>query len=295
MKIEAPHGKYVVAVSGGVDSVVLLHLLQKQGQLELVVAHFDHGIREDSPLDRKFVEDLSKEYGLKFYYDEGHLGSKTSEEKARDARYKFLNDVVKKEQADGLITAHHQDDQIETAIINIIRGTGRKGLSSLTSSSKVLRPLLGYSKDDIRKYALDNKLKWREDPTNQDLKYLRNYIRHKIVPKLDRASRDHLIDLINKQASLNTQIDKELSDVLASETTDNKLPRLWLNSLDNSLSKEILATWLRQNNLRDFNRASLERLSANLKTVGPSKQIDVVSGWQIISTKVDLALTHIER
>src|SRR5437764_343012 len=126
-------GKYVVAVSGGVDSVALLDMLARSDDLKLVVAHFDHGIRKDSAKDRKFVEDLAKNYDLPFVYEEGHLGSGTSEAVARGARYDFLHRVKKSHGAQAIITAHHQDDVLETAIINLLRGTGRKGLTSLTS------------------------------------------------------------------------------------------------------------------------------------------------------------------
>jgi tRNA(Ile)-lysidine synthetase-like protein len=299
MKVSPLNGKYVVAVSGGVDSVVLLDLFNEQRQnsarLELVVAHFDHGIRSESAKDRKFVEDLANLYGFKFYSSEGHLGEGASEELAREARYIFLNSVVSKEDARGLVTAHHQDDLIETAIINIIRGTGRKGLSSLGSSAKIVRPLLNYPKSEIIDYAKSNKLAWREDPTNQDLKYLRNYIRHNVVPRLDSASREHLLGLINKQAKLNTKIDKELADILNVNTSDNQLPRLWLNSLDSRLSQEVLMAWLRKNGLSSYDRPTIERLSASLKTTQPGKKVDVFSGWRVTAIRDNLALEHVER
>jgi tRNA(Ile)-lysidine synthetase-like protein len=297
MRLEKVKGKYVVAVSGGVDSIVLLSLLTDlpKDNLELVVAHFDHGIRRDSKLDRLFVEQLAKTYGLKFYYSEGHLGQRASEEEARNARYVFLNEIVKKEKADGLITAHHQDDQIETVIINIIRGTGRKGLSSLSSNKTILRPLLVYSKKDITNYALKNNLTWHEDPTNQDIKYLRNYIRRQIVPKLNKKSRTRLLDIINKQQALNEQIDKDLAEILEANLSHNQLPRLFLNSLDYSLGKELLASWLRQNGLSEFDRITIERLSMQLKTIGPKRKVDVYNSWIITSSKDNLALGHLER
>src|SRR5438445_4950610 len=113
-------GSYAVAVSGGVDSVVLLDILAKRDDLELAVAHFDHGIREDSVEDRHFVEGLAKNYGLPFIYEEGSLGPKSSEAEAREARYKFLRQAQKKAGAKAIITAHHQDDLLETAILNML-------------------------------------------------------------------------------------------------------------------------------------------------------------------------------
>jgi tRNA(Ile)-lysidine synthase len=298
MEITPLKGKYVIAVSGGVDSVVLLDLLNRQRQdnnLELIVAHFDHGIRTNSAADRKLVESLAAKYNLPFYFFEAKLGPKTSEQLAREARYTFLKGLVKQQSADSLITAHHQDDQLETAILNIIRGTGRKGLASLKSSDSVIRPLLNYSKTDIIKYAKGRKLAWHEDQTNKDIKYLRNYIRHQIIPRLDSVSKAKLIDLIKKQVAVNEEIDRSLGTILKDNLANNQIPRLWLNSLDDSLSRELLAAWLRENGLADFDRLTINRLATQAKTIGSNKKLDVYGGWQLSSSKDNLALEHPER
>src|SRR6185436_20114617 len=127
MKISVRPGKYVVAVSGGVDSMVLLDLLRQKPKLELVVAHFDHGIREDSAQDRKLVQRIAKAYGLPFVHAKGNLGPKAGEALAREARYAFLRQVQADHDAKAIITAHHQDDMLKTAIMNLLRGTGRRG------------------------------------------------------------------------------------------------------------------------------------------------------------------------
>ncbi|MHB1865498.1 MAG: tRNA lysidine(34) synthetase TilS [Candidatus Saccharimonadales bacterium] len=298
MKLEKLYGKYVVAVSGGVDSVVLLDLLYQQSRisngLTLVVAHFDHGSRSDSSKDLKLVQELALNYKLKFYSKQVTLGPNVSEQLAREARYKFLKEVVNKESADGLITAHHQDDLIETAILNIIRGTGRKGLTSLISS-EIIRPLLKFPKTEILTYAKIHKLIWHEDSTNQDLRYLRNYIRHKIIPRLGTDNRNKLLTIINQQSRLNEEIDYQLHELINANSKYNKLPRLWINSLDNLLSKEVLAAWLRQNNIRSFDRSTIDRLSSQVKTISSGKAIDVINSWQIIASASDLALRHVER
>src|SRR5689334_19288064 len=119
-------GKYVLAVSGGVDSMVLLHALQGRPGVKLVVAHYDHGIRPDSHEDRHLVQVVAAQHGLPFEYEEDWLGWGTSEETAREARYNFLERTRQRHKSDAIITAHHQDDVLETAIINLLRGTGRK-------------------------------------------------------------------------------------------------------------------------------------------------------------------------
>src|SRR6185369_2891937 len=122
MQLKVRPGKYVVAVSGGVDSMVLLELLRQKPKLELIVAHFDHGIRPESGEDRKLVQRIAKHYELPFVYVEGHLGASASEALAREARYAFLRKVQAEQGAEAIITAHHQDDMLETAIMDLMRG-----------------------------------------------------------------------------------------------------------------------------------------------------------------------------
>jgi tRNA(Ile)-lysidine synthase len=141
MEIVVPKGRYVVAVSGGVDSVVLLDLLTKTNN-QLTVAHFNHGIRQDSAKEEALVKQLAKRYGLEIKIGNGKLGLEASEETARKARYDFLESVRQKHQADAIITAHHQDDLIETALINLLRGTGPHGLIAIAKNPNILRPLL---------------------------------------------------------------------------------------------------------------------------------------------------------
>ncbi len=208
-------GNYVVAVSGGVDSVVLLDLLSKQKDLDLTVAHFDHGIRSNSYEDEQFVKNLAEKYKLPFISDRGELGANASEEKAREARYRFLRKVAKENNAT-LVLAHHKDDVLETIIINLLRGTGWRGLSSLRSTEKTIRPLIKVSKQDILDYAKKHKLNWREDPSNQDTKYLRNYVRLKILPCFSQKDKASLDKLHCNQVAVSDKIDVESSRLLGS-------------------------------------------------------------------------------
>lgn len=292
MQTKLKAGRYVLALSGGVDSVVLLDLLTRQKPtLDIIIAHFDHGIRPDSNKDRKLAKQLAKNYGLKFIYEEGRLGENASEDKARQARYKFLLNAVKDTKAISLITAHHQDDLIETAIINIIRGTNRRGLSSIFNP-EINRPLLNYSKKEIIAYAKKHNLKWREDPSNKDVKYLRNYVRLNIMPKLKKADRQKLLKIINKQLKINISLDKELGDII---TNNLQLPRLWFSSLEIKTADEVLAYWLRLNGIKEYNRHSIVRLVGSLKTASQNKKIDVFNGCYIEVGKENLALRHLER
>ena len=198
--------RYVVAVSGGVDSVVLLHMLAKRPNAELVVAHFDHGIRSDSASDALFVADLAGNYGLPFESKREELGKGASEDLARTRRYEFLRHVAKKYDAK-IVTAHHGDDAVETVAINLTRGTGWRGLAVLDSD--VIRPLMDMSKQDILAYAKKHKLEWREDSTNSSDVYLRNRIRQKAHNIKDDQKRQ-ILALRTHQLDLKKQINSEV-------------------------------------------------------------------------------------
>ncbi len=197
--------KYIVAVSGGVDSVVLLDKLVHDGEHELVVAHFDHGIRDDSAEDARFVAGLAEKYGVPFATKREELGAGASEELARTRRYTFLSEVAKKHDAQ-IATAHHMNDIAETIAINLMRGTGWRGLACLASD--IYRPLLDTTKTDLVSYAHEAGLEWREDSTNESDTYLRNRVRRKLT---DEDVVRQLAALRTRQVELRDEIDEELT------------------------------------------------------------------------------------
>lgn len=236
--------KYIVAVSGGLDSVVLLDMLAKlagrSGGLELVIAHVDHGIRADSAEDADHVRRLAEKYNLPHEMTRLGLGSDASEEAARDARYGWLESIRAKHRADGMITAHHQDDLLETIILNFQRGTGWRGLASLRTVDEKYRPLLEASKASLARYAIDNNLEWREDSTNDDVRYTRNYIRHGVLPKLDGQTRKKLLTLAEKQRQLREKIEAEVVATLGDVRDEVGLSRHKLIMMPDSVALEVL-------------------------------------------------------
>lgn len=315
MDIKLEPGKYVVAVSGGVDSVVLLDMLVRMNDerrtkneegnssspfsvhrspFTFFVAHFDHGIRENSAEDRQFVETLAKHYGLPYIYEEGQLGAGVGEAKAREVRYQFLQKVRKSHDALAIITAHHEDDLIETALLNMLRGTNRRGLSSLRSTDDIKRPLLKMSKQELINYAKANGLTWREDSTNLDDKYLRNYIRHQLVPQLSAADRTHLLEILSNTGTLNDIIDKLLVEQLGQQVKAQALDRRWFINLPHAVAREVLAAWLRQQGV-NFDRPTLERMVVAGKTKLPGKQVDVNNALVLDIQQHKLALATRDR
>ena len=296
MQIDVPTGKYVVAVSGGVDSMVLLDILSKLPGLSLIVAHYDHGIRSDAMEDRLLVEKAAARYGLSFVYDEGRLGRRASEATARRTRYQFLEGVLQRTQADAIITAHHQDDVLETAVINILRGTGRKGLTALRATPQRLRPFLAITKADIVAYARSHDLVWREDSTNHDERYLRNYIRLRILPRLKPAGRQKLLDIITATQQINHEIDETLEAVLANGLQErHSMTRSWFIGLPFAVSKEVMAAWLRGENVGGFDTRTIERATIGAKTLAPGSRIDIHHGIVLCVEKDTLALSGFER
>lgn len=291
MEISIKPGTYVVAVSGGVDSMVLLNVLSKQPGLKLVVAHFEHGIRSDSDEDRALAEREAQRLGLPFATEHGNLGAGASEAAAREARYAFLYTVQKTNGADAIITAHHQDDLIETAILNMLRGTGRKGLSALADSRDIIRPFLHVPKAEILRYALAHHIVWHEDSTNADDAYLRNYIRHTVMPKLGEQGRAQLLAHIAKAQDANPQIDTLLMADIAAHMHDNGLDRQWFIMTPYDVSCEVMAAWLRQQGVRDFDRTMIERLVVQAKVGQPGKQYNVLAGRFLKVAKARLQLT----
>lgn len=227
--------KYLIAVSGGVDSVVLLDMLAKKHE-NILVAHFDHGIREDSKEDAIFVRQLAVKYGVKFFTKREELGANASEEKARRARYKFLRELSEKQNAT-IVTAHHLDDVVETIIINMVRGTGWRGLAVLNAED-IYRPLINFKKQEIINYAKQNNLKWREDSTNSLNVYMRNIVRHKI--DLNNEQKNELQILHQEQIRLAKEIKSEVTSLLKSIKNDNKISRYFINSIDQASAYEII-------------------------------------------------------
>lgn len=295
MDVELEPGRYVVAVSGGVDSIVLLHSLAKRLDLRLTVAHYDHGIRDDSRDDRQFVQGLAREYGLPFVYQRGSLGSGASEAVARDARYDFLHKAREAAGADAILTAHHQDDLLETAIINLLRGTGSRGLGSLRNRDEIRRPLLRIPKKELLRYAEGEGLGWREDSTNADDRYLRNYIRHHILPRFADSDRGLLLGMIDRAVELNTEIEQQVINYLHLQSTAHTLDREEFVLLPHIVAREVMAEWLLKDGSVELTKKMLERLVIAAKVGRVNTKADVdKEHWLKIGAK-RLALTPHER
>lgn len=187
----APQTKLIVGVSGGVDSVAMLHILSELG-FECVVAHCNFHLRdEESNRDEKLVENWAEKLHLTFEKIDFDTKTYAKEHKlsiemaARELRYEWFEKIRQKYQTEYVAVAHHADDAVETLLINLIRGTGLRGLKGIDIvNEKIIRPMLCCSRNEIEKYANDNRLEYVIDSTNTDTDFVRNKIRLEILPKL---------------------------------------------------------------------------------------------------------------
>ncbi|MFQ5882074.1 MAG: tRNA lysidine(34) synthetase TilS [Candidatus Methylomirabilales bacterium] len=218
-----PRAGVVVAVSGGADSVVLLHcLLRLRTELSLIlhVAHFDHGLREASRRDALFVQELAASWGLSAttgsWVCEGRRGRSLQAE-ARRARYRFLQEVASQVGATKIALGHHRDDQAETVLLHLLRGSGLRGLRGMLAirEGRVIRPLLGVGREEIEAYAKVHRLSFLEDPSNRDLRYLRNRIRQHLLPLLQRQYNPSIGKTLARMAALVAEDEAYLEEVAA--------------------------------------------------------------------------------
>lgn len=188
---EVSHSRILIAISGGMDSVVLAHLCSKLN-LNIALAHCNFNLRgNESDEDENFVIELADNLELEVFIErfETEVYARTQkisiQMAARELRYKWFEDLKETLGFDYIFTAHHANDNLETVLINFVRGTGLEGLTGIPErNGNIIRPLLAFSREEIEDYARISHLNWREDSSNTSVKYLRNKIRHEILPKL---------------------------------------------------------------------------------------------------------------
>ena len=208
-----PGDRVCVAVSGGADSVaLLLALIDLRNDLGIVlsVAHFNHGIRgAEADADQQFVADLARSHKLEFHSATGDAPTRAKQNResletaARELRYEFFRRLSEEGKASKIALAHTMDDQAETVLARMIRGTGLAGLSSIHPvRGKIIRPLIEIRRDDLRSFLAGHKQEWREDATNRDTQRLRARVRHRLLPELERNFSPSITDRLCDLASL---------------------------------------------------------------------------------------------
>lgn len=286
--------KVILAVSGGVDSMAMLDMIcrsERYSSGDIIVAHFDHGMRRNSAEDAAFVERKAREYGVEFRLGKGELGEGADEATARTARYDFLHEI---DPFATIFTAHHLDDLVETVAINLVRGTGWRGLAVLDSPG-VRRPFLEtemfyepMDKAAILEYAAKRKLEFREDPSNSWDEYLRNRLRHQMNNfSLDFDQKMEIYRQWQKQKQLKSEVDQLAVSLLPEKGTPWQ--RAWFGDLEANVALELL----RAGTLRagiSATRPQLESFRQAIINYAPGKQFNLPGDRLVRLNKIEFTL-----
>src|SRR5437588_7606259 len=280
-----PDARYLIGVSGGRDSVALLHWLTNLGYKKLTVCHLNHELRgRSSAADARFVEKLAARYGVDFEFASANVRAIAKKKKnsietaAREARYAFFAETAKRRCCHTIFLGHHADDLVETFLLNLIRGAGLTGLAAMRDVSTreihgvdltILRPLLSIWRSDIDKYVRECHLRFREDATNKNLAPTRNRIRNRIIPYLekilDRNIRQNLWRTATIAVEEENWLDKEVPDLT---NVDLSVPKL--RALPVALQRRAILKWLRVQNISGVGFEVIERvrllLDPNVRT-----------------------------
>lgn len=248
--------RVLLACSGGIDSMVLLHTMLSLGHRPSI-AHCNFNLRaQDSDEDENFVVQYCKALGLAVFVKHFDTSTYASESgistqmAARDLRYTFFKELLRTEDLDYVATAHHADDALETILLNLGRGSGLMGMTGIRSmANNLIRPLLSFSKREIQEYAEKHKLNWREDASNKKENYQRNYIRHKVMPPLrqgfpnfESSSKKSLQYLAEDRQLFENLIGKELEMLILREDENEILNIVVLKSRQSA--RALLRYWL---------------------------------------------------
>ena len=276
-----------VALSGGVDSVVLLHLLyslQKKHRFTLNAIHVHHGLSKNADKWVKFCEKLCTQLSVPLDVHYVKLPQKKSlgiEGEARRLRY----EKILQSKSNLIVLAHHADDQAETFLLQLIRGAGVKGLSSMAhfdESRKLWRPLLHASRIDIESYAKQHKLKWIEDESNLDTDFDRNFLRAKVLPILKKRF-SHIIKVISRSISHLAEAQNLLDDLakldlknhLKSINSEDRLNVNYLNKLSHLRVKNVLRYWLQINDQLMPSKDHLEEILRQVLTAKKDAELKI--------------------
>lgn len=215
---------WLLACSGGQDSVVLAHLAHRQG-LPFALAHVNYRLRgPESDMDEIFVRELAAQFGVAFHVSHPVIDKQAGvQEQARHARYAFFAQLLQEHGYAGILTAHHAQDQAETILMNLLRGTGLRGLRGMLAYSperKLARPLLHVAKADIEAFAQAQNLRWREDGSNAGDAYTRNRLRHHLLPVLQQLQPGWEANLLST-ATQATEAWQALTAHAATESPDS--------------------------------------------------------------------------
>jgi len=272
-------GRYLIGVSGGRDSVALLHWLTNVGYKKLIFCHLNHQLRgRSSDADARFVEKIARKYRAEFELESANVRAFATKQKmsietaARDSRYSFFAKVAKRRRCHTIFLAHHADDLVETFLINLFRGAGSAGLAGMREVSTrriddvgltIVRPLLDVWRTQIDNYVRKHRLAFREDASNKNLNPFRNRIRHRVIPYLEKTCGRNIRPAIWRAATIAGEeeawIDRQLPDSSNAELSAAKL-----RALPIALQRRAIFKWLREQKVSEIGFDVIERIRSLL-------------------------------
>ena len=276
-----PGRRYLIGVSGGRDSVALLLSLVDLGYKNLIVCHLDHRLRGRSgAADARFVEKLAANYDVDLALGSTNVRALAAKKKisielaAREARYKFFAQVATRRRCRTIFLGHHADDLVETFLINLFRGAGNAGLGGIRDISTrrvddvdltIVRPLLGVWRNEIDKYVKRHRLKFREDASNLDVALLRNRIRHRAIPYLEKTFGRNIRHSVWRAAMIAAEEEAWIDEMVERPSTSKRdLAVKELRALPLPLQRRTILKWLRSQNTAEIGFDVVERVRALL-------------------------------
>lgn len=297
-----PNQKILLAVSGGVDSMVLLELMKiaaRKDHLELVVAHIDHQLRLESKAEAAYLKRYCKKNELSYYNKVWEQLDKTTntEARARAFRYDFFTEIMKQEEIPTLLTAHHSDDQAETILMKLTRGSALPNLVGIRArqsfgNGTLIRPFLIFSKERLKQFAKESAIVYFEDSSNQSDAYMRNRLRHQVVPLLKKENPQFLQHV----ADFSEQI--MLADEIIQLVIEPKYDK-WVTKTTGGWQVQLSGLKQEKKSVQTFflmalfqrtivpegvtiNRMQIEQLLALLNQPSPQLSMDFEQGWQAV-------------
>ena len=298
-------GNYLLGLSGGADSVALMYLLipdVRKGRIRIEAVHVNHGLRgRESDEDERFCSELCKKEGIPLYTCNADLSGRTDEASAREARYALFRNRYRETCADALILAHHADDQAETYLMRLLRGAGPDGLSCMKADDavagmRILRPMLFLRRNEIRDTLRAEGIGWREDASNENTVYLRNRIRHELIPVLNGIS-DTAVEKICYAAALtaddNRLLNAEARSILNRISEGRILDAERLAKEPDPIRRRVLRMWWQEQGPRlkehTLNALQTETLEALLNVT--KGKINLPGGMHAVRSGKHLFLT----
>ncbi|NEW66262.1 tRNA lysidine(34) synthetase TilS [Granulicatella sp. zg-84] len=295
MTVELPHfwnktSKLLLAISGGVDSMVLLDLyIQLKNRPRALVAYVNHGIRQEAYKDIQLIQNVCRREGIPFVTNED-IPTLLSEDEARTYRYGFLKKIVQEHQCTHLVTAHHLDDQVETIMMKLVRGSSLESLVGMqqvrffTENCQLVRPLLLYGKEMLMDYAKNHRIDYLEDSTNHSDAYTRNRFRHHILPLLKKENHQfskHIEDFSKELIDVLQIANEHIVHTYEHVVQKNCIQGETFRTLPTYLQKQIIVKWLRQHQL--VTKSAIEDVLNLLNHTAGEKVCDLKNGWQCVN------------